>query len=144
MNTYVIQRAGYNVASSHDEFGQWSNLGNTDYSTSYHRLFKTQDKYFIVVDGCLRDREFDETLQEFTNWICRLAKRVLVDYVLVEVRGYSRSYLFTNRNCAFERMYEWPGNSERESNWCEYMMYECCEGSYYPKLLERKYLNERK
>lgn len=26
MNVYVIQKNGYNSSSSHDEFGQWSNL----------------------------------------------------------------------------------------------------------------------
>lgn len=55
MNIYIIQKNGYNSSSSHDEFGQWSNLGNGRYDHS----FETQDEYILVVDGALRDRKFE-------------------------------------------------------------------------------------
>lgn len=126
MNVYVIQKNGYNSSSSHDEFGQWSNLGNGKYEHS----FETQDKYILVVDGSLRDRVFEETYREFMKWLCRLAKRVMVEDILVEVKGYDKSTVIRNTEIqrkkyswrkVFDGMFEDPSwcNKDGEPNWCE-------------------------
>ena len=146
MNVYVIQKNGYNSSSSHDEFGQWSNLGNGRYDHS----FETQDHYLIVVDGSFRDRMFEETYREFMKWLCRLAKRVMVEDVLVEVKGYNKSTVIRNTEIqrkkyswrkVFDEMFEDPSwcNKDGEPNWCEFMMYDKAKNSDYPMLLGYKY-----
>lgn len=141
MNVYVIQKEGYNLSSTHDEFGQWSNLGN-GHSWYGRRDFNTQDNYLIVVNGSLRDRIFEETLKEFNKWLCRLAKRIYVDEILVEVKAYGKSYIFKNHEPYYE-MLEDPSwcndNSTGEPNWCEAFMYERAKNSDYPMLLGYKY-----
>ena len=41
---------------------------------------------FIIVDGSLRDRFFEQTFMEFNKWLNRLAKRVSVEEILVQCR----------------------------------------------------------
>ena len=67
MNTYVIQKNGYNDSCSHDEFGQYSNLGNEKYNFG-RASFETQDEYIIVVDAA------PEKSQEFCKNIKRIFK----------------------------------------------------------------------
>ena len=125
MNTYVIQRNGYGRAYSfHDECGQCSNLGTID--PCGRRVFRTQG-YLIVVEADLLGRTVSRTTREFSNWLCRLSKRVLVNDVLVEVsEPYGKSYLFRNDSSFYSNMYEFPnwmdGNGVSKANWCESMM----------------------
>lgn len=150
MNVYVIQKNGYNSSSSHDEFGQWSNLGNGRYDHS----FETQDEYILVVDGALRDRKFEQTYREFIKWLCRLAKRVMVEDVLVEVKGYNKSTVIRNTEIqrkkyswhkAFDEMFENPSwcNKDGEPNWCEYLLWDRAKNSDYPMLLGYKYFADK-
>ncbi len=139
MNVYVIQKNGFNESCSHDEFGQYSELGN-----GWHR-FKTQTKYIIVVDANLRDRFFERTMKEFSNWLCRLSKRVDVNDVLVEVGAdyTDHSYIFRNENNVFGEMFEWPSWCDKgESNWCEFMMWSRAKDSDYPMMLAYKYFDD--
>lgn len=140
MNTYVIQKKGHSSICSHDEFGQYSNLGNGE-RYGKHSCFAIQDKYIIVVDAALRDREFSRTLREFLNWMNRLAKRVLVDDVLVEISGYEKHLILRNNNDVYGEMFENPSwcDSSKEPTWCEYMMYDCAKNSWFPVMLEYKY-----
>lgn len=142
MNVYVIQKNGYNSSSSHDEFGQWSNLGNGS-SWHRHRDFQTQDDYLIIVNGSLRDRMFEETLKEFNKWLCRLAKRVWVENIVVEISAYDKHYIFNNHNPYYE-MLEDPSwcNKTGEPNWCEAFMWERAKNSDYPMLLGYKYYSD--
>ena len=141
MNVYVIQKNGYDEYSSHDEFGQYSNLGNGN-SEYLHPGYDIQGKYILAVDANLRDRFFERTMKEFSNWLCRLSKRVDVNDVLVEVGSdyNDQSYVFSNKNDVFGEMFEWPSWCDKgESNWCEFMMWDRDEDSDYPKALVRKY-----
>lgn len=140
MNTYLIQKSGYNSSCSHDEFGQYSNLGNEYRWNSGHPSFGTQDEYMIVVDASLRDREFEETLKEFNNWLCRLAKRVEIEDILVKVKGYEKEHIFKERE-PYEKMFENPSwcNKTGEPTWCEFMLYDRAKNSDYPMLLDYKY-----
>lgn len=143
MNTYVIQKNGHNTSCSHDEFGQWSNLGNGCNYGNGHPLFESQMDYIIVVDASLRDRFFDETLKEFNNWLCRLAKRVMVNDVLVRVDGHNKHVVLQNTNEVYSRMFEdpsWLNNGE--PTWCEYLMYDKAKQSGYPMLLAYKYFSD--
>lgn len=140
MDIYAIQKNGYNHSCSHDEFGQWSNLGSWYFGT-----FEMQDTYIIVVNASLRDRVFKTTLREFQNWLCRLSKRVIVDDVLVRINGYKQSIIIQNHNNVYTDMFEEPSwfknNKDGEPTWCEFLMYDCAIGSDYPMLLEYKYFN---
>ena len=91
MNVYIIQKNGYDSSSSHTEFGEWG--GYRKWKTL---STETQNEYILVVDGSFRDRVFEETYKEFQKWLCRLAKRVGVEDVLVEVKGYEHSSLIRN------------------------------------------------
>lgn len=150
MNIYIIQKNGYNSSSSHDEFGQWSNLGNGRYDHS----FEIQDEYILVVDGSFRDRVFEETYREFMKWLCRLAKRVMVEDVLVEVKGYNKSTVIRNTEIqrkkyswhkVFDGMFEDPSwcNKDGELNWCEYLLWDRAKNSDYPMLLGYKYFADK-
>lgn len=114
MNVYINQEIGYNSSSNCDEFMNISNLGND----KYYKCFETQDNYLITIQGNFRDRVFEETVKEFNNWINRLAKRVMIEDCLVEVKGYNQKTLFTNKNDCYGNMYEWG-----EDNWCDYLMW---------------------
>lgn len=122
MTVKVIQKPGYNSSCSHDEFWQRSNLGNGRYGT-----FETQDKYLLMLNGDLRDRKFDETYREFVKWLCRLAKRVNVDSVLVRIVGYGKECVINEYGYEnpFQRMNKDPSWCKNGSeNWCEYLMWD--------------------
>ena len=147
MNVYIIQKNGYNSSSSHTEFGEWGG----------YRKWKTlstevQDEYILVVNGSFRDRFFEQTYKEFQNWLCRLAKRITVEDVLVEIKAYEKSVIIRNPNVqrkkewntVYGQMFENPSwcNETGEPTWCEYLMYDRAKHSDYPMLLGYKYFND--
>lgn len=151
MNVYIIQKNGYNSSSSHTEFGVWG--GYRDWKTL---STERQDKYILVVDGSLRDRTFDQTYREFQKWLCRLAKRVGVEDVLVEIDGYEQSAIVRNPyvqgkyskysyDTVYGQMFEEPtwchdDDEFGEPNWCEYLMWDSAKNSSLPMMLEYKYV----
>ena len=149
MDVYIIQKAGHNHSSSHTEFGEWGGYRNWKTLST-----EVQSEYILVVEGSLRDRKFDQTYREFQNWLCRLAKRVPVEDVLVEVRGYDRSSLVRNPHVqrkssfstVYEQMFEDPSwsksNDTGEPTWCEYLMYDRAKNSDFPMILGYKYYND--
>lgn len=62
MESYIIQKDGYDEIHSCDAFGQWIMLPNNRYG-----IFKLESDYLIVVSGKLRGRVLDETKREFTK-----------------------------------------------------------------------------
>lgn len=141
MNVYVIQKEGYDTSCSHDEFGQYSNLGNSGWPGD-HPSFETQSEYIIVVDASLRDREFLTAFREFQNWLCRLSKRVRVEDVLVEISSYNKHTII--RSNSYTEMFEEPSwcNEDGAPTWSEYMMYDSVKNSEFPMLLAYKYFED--
>lgn len=150
MDVYIIQKNGYNSSSSHTEFGEYGGYRNWKTLST-----EVQDKYILVVDASLRDREFEQTYKEFQRWLCRLAKRVDVDDVLVEVCGYEKSAIIQNPRLKGKQSYEtvygqmnerptWCYNDDEihEPNWCEYLMWDRAKGSMLPMMLGYKYFND--
>jgi len=127
MNIYTIQKNGYNSSSSCDEFGYSTNNLVDSYGDKSRKRgwLRTQDEYILVVNGSFRDRMFGQTLQEFNKWLCRLAKRVSVKDVLVEIKGYDEKTLIRNTNDVYGKMFEEPSwSNEKSENWCEYLMWD--------------------
>lgn len=131
MNVYVIQKNGHNSSSSCDEFGYSTNNLTDSYGDKSRRRcwLRIQDEYILVVNGSFRDREFDQTFSEFQKWLCRLAKRISVENVLVEIKGYDKNILIRNDKDVYGKMFEDPswscGNENGESeNWCEYLIWD--------------------
>ena len=161
MSVYILQKAGHNSSSSCDEFGEvTNNLVNRYGDRSRKRgWLRTQDEYILVVDGALRDRQFEQTFREFQKWLCRLAKRVNIVNVLVHINDWDKSTIVREyatgypkhkgwmyRTTAYGQMFENPtwvqnrkGVEHGEPNWCEYLMWERAKGSNYPMMLGYKY-----
>ena len=105
-----------------------------------------QDRYFLVLEGDLRDREFDETKKEMLKWLTRLSKRMLVDSVLVVVNGdYRGGSLLIDDSEPFEEMYEWkwdPETDESRRTWTDYLMWRRYGESSYPQELVEYYIEQ--
>ena len=106
MNIYTIQTAGYDSWQNFDEF--------------YNRVedFRTQSRYFLVLDGNLRDRHYKDTFKELNKFLNRLGKRLMVDSVYVRLYNYEHSHIFTNKNDCYGKMFE------NDDPWYNYLMWE--------------------
>lgn len=133
MNTYVLQEKGMNGSCNYNEFFEWA--GNDE-------LHPIQDNYMIILEGSLRDRMFEETLRELNSFLNRLAKRVMVDDILVKLKGSDRSIVISNPK-PYREMEEGPSWFNGEIAWAEYLMWERAEDSVYPKKLVQKYCSEK-
>lgn len=135
----IIPNRYANISSNCDEFDNTTEeIRRNEYN------FDINDDFFILVYGNFRDRKFDETYKEFQNWLCRLAKRVVVYDVVVNINdGYNKNVVITNKNDCYTDMFEYPSwskiNKEKEPNWCEYLMWKKAIGGSLPMLLEYKY-----
>lgn len=146
MNVYVIQKNGHNSSSSHDEFGQRTNnlFDRYGYKNRKHGWLQMQDEYILVVDGSLRDREFEETFRAFQKWLIRLSKRVTVKSVLVKINDYDKSKLIQDECGYYWSLFEYPygsrGNETGEPAWYEYLLWQPMNNNrMYPKILGYKY-----
>lgn len=79
---YMI-KPGYNSWSSHDELGIY--YGYPNYRKYDKSAGEGQDSYLIILDADLRDRTYEYTFKELINWLCRLAKRIMVHDILIKV-----------------------------------------------------------
>lgn len=147
MSVYLIKANGHDCSSSVDEFENRSNQLTNSYGAHDQKngWLKTQSKYIIVVDGSLRNRMFDTTFAEFNKWLCRLAKRVQIDKVLVELTGENKIYVFTDNDNVFRDMFEYPSwsclNDDGEPAWWEYLYWQP-DHTGFPKQLAYKYYND--
>lgn len=149
MDVYVIQKNGHNSSCSHDEFGQRTNnlinrYGRKD--REYGRL-QMQNEYILVVDGSLRDREFEETFRSFQKWLIRLSKRVSVESVLVKINDYDQSKIIQDECGYYWHLFEYPygsrGNKTGEPAWYEYLLWQPMNNNrMYPKILGYKYYSD--
>lgn len=141
MDVYIIQKNGHDKSSSYTEFGMWGGYRNWKTLST-----DIQSEYILVVDGNLRDRMFDQTFREFQKWLCRLAKRVWVEDVMVEVKAYEEVSLIRNTNGIYTKMFEdptWCNDDEySEPNWCEYLMWDRARKYDYPMMLAYKYIDD--
>lgn len=109
MDIHIVRAYGHDMWSNHDEFDNlaWG--------------FKTQSRYFLVLDGHLRDRRYEETFKELNKFLNRLAKRLIIDSAYVRLNDIGinyNSYTFTNKNNCYGKMFE------NEDPWYNYLMWE--------------------
>lgn len=150
MNVYVIQKNGHNSSSSHDEFGQRTNnpFDRYGYKNREHGWLQMQDEYILVVDGSLRDREFEETFRAFQKWLIRLSKRVIVKSVLVKINDCDKLKLIQDEHGYYWNLFEYPygsrGNKTGEPAWYEYLLWQPMNNNrMYPKILGYKYYADK-
>lgn len=158
MDVYVIQKNGESSSSSCDEFGDVTNNLVDSYGrkSRLNGSLRIQDEYILVVNGTFRNRMFEQTYKEFQKWLCRLAKRIDVEDVLVEIKGWGESAIIRNphleksNSCetVYGQMNEPPTwirdkDDYSEPNWCEYLMYDRAKNSDYPILLAYKYFSDK-
>ena len=151
MSVHIVQKAEYNSSSSCDEFGMVTNNLQDDYGQrSRGGWQRTQNEYILVVEGNFRDRFFDDTYKEFIKWLCRLAKRVFIKSVLVNIDSDDKgSHIICENDSyhnAYAEMFENPSwfwnNKDKTSNWCEYLMWDRHKESDMPAKLVYKYYND--
>ena len=106
MEIHTVQAYGHDMWSNRDE------LDNLSLD------FKTQSRYFLVLDGNLRNRYYEDTFKELNKFLNRLAKRLIVDSAYVRLNDYKRSYTFTNKNDCYDNMFD------DENPWYDYLMWE--------------------
>ena len=155
METYVVQRNGDDCSSSVDEFDMFTTYAKDNYGRregdDNHGWFRTQSSYFIVVDASLRDTYFEDTLKNFMNWFCRLAKRIGVENVNVAITGHDADYnykrfMFTDENGMMDGLEEKASwcNDTGEPAWAEYLMWDREKNGSMPITLKYKYVTDKK
>lgn len=122
MNIHIVQKAGYSGWSSHDELGVLGEYSTVRNKEEHFDNILTQSEYILVLEGDLRDKEFSETFGEFNKFLNRLAKRVEVTQLLVEIKEGENKYTFSN-SAPYNEMYEIPSwcNKNDEEAWWEYL-----------------------
>lgn len=124
LNVHAIKRDGFTSSSNHDEF---HNLIIGNYWED--NWMRTQPNYFLVLEAKLRDAKFETAYRELQNYLCRLAKRIRIEYVNVDIWGHTSSW--TQKRARIDNtkyyydMWERPSWSDENSkNWCEYLMWD--------------------
>lgn len=149
IDIYIIQKNGYNSSMSCDEFGERTNnlidyRGNKSQKNGWLRM---QDEYILVVDGSLRDRDFEETFRSFQKWLIRLAKRISVRSVFVKIWDYSKSKIIQEKYGYYWKLFEYPydscGSEIGEPAWYEYLLWQPMNSNrFYPRILGYKYFED--
>lgn len=144
MDVYINVKNGHNHFSSHNEFGQFCGYQQDRYPHS----FETQEEYILTLDCAFRHEIFEDTYRFFIKWLTRLAKRVSIYNILVQVHGYSKkddiyvykSEIIDDYSPWFD-MVEYPswGKNTHEPAWCEYLLWKPYKDTSYPKELLYKY-----
>lgn len=141
MKVHVVRCAGHSGSSSHNEFGEcmWYRQ-----DADNDGFMRTQDHYMLLLEARLRDRMFSETLREFNKWLNRLAKRLLVEDIMVRISGQDKVLVIDDRE-PYYGMFEWPSWGDgisAEPAWAEYLLWDAAKDSEYPMLLAYKYYHD--
>lgn len=139
---HIVKEDGNSSSLSCDEYFDCTNnlvdlYGNKSYKDGW---LETQSKFYLFLEGSLRDRQFEQTYKETMKFLCRLAKRISVEDILIKVQGYEQSVTIDNAK-PFEEMYEMPSwcNDTHEPAWWEHLMWKRYKDSALPLSLLVKY-----
>lgn len=123
MNIYINQCRGYESHFSCNELEEKCMYQKRRYN--YNNYMTVQDEYLLTVDGYLRDRLDSDTVREFSKWLCRLAKRIVVLDVCVTISGNNVTTFNTfEQGNPYYQMFEDPSwTDDKSHNWCERLMW---------------------
>ena len=141
MKVHVVQRCGYNSSSSHNEFEEpvRQRPGSRD------GWMRIQDEYIVAIEGDLRDRRVSETVRELSKWLCRLAKRVFIDDIIVKISGsYENDFIISDPGPyqSMEEPFSWMKESNGEPAWAEFLLWDRMKNGRYPLKLYYKYYED--
>ena len=124
------KKVGYSGSANFNEF----------FETAYRGDIKTQDYYYLVLEGQFRDRMYEQTFRELNKFLNRLAKRVYVDDILIRLTGWDKEIVISNSD-PYQDMYEYSADSNKdEPAWWEYLLWDRDPaGGSYPEKLTHKY-----
>ena len=130
MKIHIVQKEGYSGSANFNEF----------FETVYREDFKTQDYYYLILEGQFRDRMYEQTFRELNKFLNRLAKRVYVDDILIRLTGWDKEIVISNSD-PYQDMYEYSADSNKdEPAWWEYLLWDRDpSGGSYPEKLTHKY-----
>ena len=130
MKIHIVQKEGYSGSANFNEF----------FETVYREDFKTQDCYYLILEGQFRDRMYEQTFRELNKFLNRLAKRVYVDDILIRLTGWDKEIVISNPD-PYQSMYEYSADSNKdEPAWWEYLLWDRDpSGGSYPEKLTHKY-----
>lgn len=148
MHVHAVRESGYRSWSSCDEYGDRTNnlKDECGYNTRKRGGLATQNYYVLCLEGYLRDRELNQTKKEFMKFLCRLAKRLYVEDVLVRIWDYESEFVINERE-RFGNMHEPPSwsmakDATGEPAWWEHLMWEGHPTSMMPLTHACKYYND--
>ena len=130
MTVHIIQKEGYSGSANFNEF----------FETVYREDFKTQDCYYLILEGQFRDRMYEQTFRELNKFLNRLAKRVYVDDILIRLTGWDKQIVISNSD-PYQDLYDYSADSNKdEPAWWEYLLWDRDpSGGSYPEKLTHKY-----
>lgn len=130
MKIHIVQKEGYSGSANFNEF----------FETVHREDFKTQDCYYLILEGQFRDRMYEQTFRELNKFLNRLAKRVYVDDILIRLTGWNKETIISNSD-PYQDMYEYSADSNKdEPAWWEYLLWDRDPfGGSYPEKLTHKY-----
>lgn len=130
MKIHIVQKEGYSGSANFNEF----------FETVYREDFKTQDCYYLILEGQFRDRMYEQTFRELNKFLNRLAKRVYVNDILIRLTGWDKEIVISNSG-PYQDMYEYSADSNKdEPAWWEYLLWDRDpSGGSYPEKLTHKY-----
>lgn len=145
LEIYVNQVYGHDSSCSCDEFMMCTNNLVDSYGTKTRKSgwMRTSEIYLLTLNAALRDTYYNDIFRQFQKWLCRLAKRVPVYQVLVNINDYYKESIINDSDKYYD-MWERPswGNPEIEPNWCEYLMWKRYGDTSLPIELIRKYYQD--
>lgn len=120
MHIYIIQPDGFDRSSNVDEFGYRTNnlINHYGKKDRVYGRYQLQGRYILVLDADLRDREFVYAYRQLQKWLCRLAKRVYISRVMVEIECLSKDIIINNTKDCYSKMFEF------EDGWYEYLLWD--------------------
>lgn len=128
LKVHVVQCDGTSTSCNYDEFGNpivdnhWRLIGGREWR-------EIQSNYFLVLEAALRNAEFETAYRELQNYLCRLAKRVQIERLNVDIWGHTSTWDWKRARIdnakPYYDMWEHPSWSDENSkNWCEYLMWD--------------------
>lgn len=124
MYFHTFRAGGYSTTEFYDEYGQRTN--NLDdyfykgYKSQKDGCLRTQDSYYIFIEGNFRDTYFNKQYRQLMKWITRLAKRLYIEDIDVLYRddmGHQQRIVFEPNGYDFAEIYVW------ENNWCDHLLW---------------------